>query len=253
MVDLLRIQKQVLYILTQVQKQLRSNRTFKQVQEKSGRTDLVTERDLNIEQLIIQYLKQQFPQARFVSEEGFGDQVHDVQGLIFYVDPIDGTMNFVKLHDQFVSMIGVYFNGNPVFGAIADVMADKLYYGGPKIGSFMNGQPLITLTNSHLNDGLVMISNRFLSQTNYQKIRQTSCGLRIYGSAGISFLHLINQQEILYISQLQPWDLAAGWALGCSLGLQVQTIDDTPINMLQSQTVIIGTERATKEAKKLLS
>ena len=55
----------------------------------------------------------------------------DLAGLVFFVDPIDGTMNFVKQQAHFAIMIGVYQDGEPVVGAIMDVMRNEVLSGGP--------------------------------------------------------------------------------------------------------------------------
>ncbi|UQS82730.1 inositol monophosphatase family protein [Bombilactobacillus folatiphilus] len=253
MTNLHRIQQHVLEILTQVKNQLQADLSYQTIQIKSSSTDLVTERDKSVEQQIITYLKNYFPEAHFVSEEGFGDHVNNLQGLVFFVDPIDGTMNFIKAHDQFASMIGVYLNGQPLFGAIIDIIEDQLYYGGAGLGSFVNGRKLPQLIDVPLSQGLVMISNRFLNDVPYQNVKNQSSGLRVFGSAGISFTRLLRGSAILYISKLKPWDMAAGWAIGKPLGLIMRTIDGTPISMLKSQTVIIGTRCATEEAERILS
>ncbi|UQS83763.1 inositol monophosphatase family protein [Bombilactobacillus thymidiniphilus] len=255
MTDIEQIQQAVLQIMVIVKDQLRTNLNFNHVEKKSSRTDLVTERDKQIEKQIIAFLSDRFPKAYFVSEEGYGDCLTDLSGLVFFVDPIDGTLNFVKSHDQFASMIGVYHDGQPIFGAIADIMQDQIFYGGPELGAYVNQQPLAPLINQELSAGLITVSSRLLMEqlNNYRSIINHSSGLRIFGSAGIIFTRLFQNKEVVYISNLKPWDLAAGLAIGKAMGLQAINIDGAPINMLKSQTVIIGTKCATIETKDLLS
>ena len=75
----------------------------------------------------------------------------------------------------------------------------------------------------------------------------------MFGSAGIIWSRLVCGQQNLYISKLKPWDLAAGRALAMKNGIMVRNIDGSPVNMLQSQTVIIGTKCATDEALSLIN
>ncbi|NVY95707.1 inositol monophosphatase family protein [Lactobacillus sp. DCY120] len=255
MMDLEFIQNQVLMILTRVKNQLRQDPSFETVQTKSNRNDLVTNRDQGIERQIVDFLREKFPTARIISEESWHQQVNDSRGLIFLVDPIDGTMNFVKCRDQFASMIGVYVNGIPLFGAIVDVMQNQVYYGGPQMGAFCDQQPLAGLPDPSLAQSLVTIGQHLLidPQAPYWPLIRQSSGLRVYGSAGIVWTRLLQGKQQIYISQLQPWDLAAGRAIAAALGIVVRAIDAHPLNMLKSQLVIIGTKCATTEALKVIS
>lgn len=255
MANLSNIQQEVLYIIQKAADSLRQDQHFDTVQRKSNRNDLVTDRDRQIEQYIVQYLAAKFPEAKIISEEKTSSLITSVEGLVFFVDPIDGTMNFVKCHDQFAIMIGVYQDGEPLFGAIANVMADQIIYGGPQVGTFLNKTPLPKVPDLPLVDSLVTISTRLLWQQdpNYQLIVHASSGLRVFGSSGIIWSRLVCGQQNLYISKLKPWDLAAGRALAMKNGIMVRNIDGSPINMLQSQTVIIGTKCATDEALSLIN
>ncbi|HIY93753.1 inositol monophosphatase family protein [Companilactobacillus sp. HBUAS56275] len=222
----------------------------KSVDTKKNRNDLVTNFDKKTERYINSELKEAFPEATIVSEEGYGDLVTDMSGLVFFVDPIDGTMNFVKRGDDFASMIGVYIDGKPLIGAIIDVMGNNIYHGGKEIGLFINDEKIDAPKNLSLVEGLVDVSapmalaNRF----NVQDVIKKSSGYRVYGSAGIIFGHLLTGKEVMYMSYLAPWDLAAGRVLCEAAGMDVVSIDDTPINMLKSQVVIVGTQKVVSEA-----
>ncbi|MFD1418222.1 inositol monophosphatase family protein [Companilactobacillus keshanensis] len=224
----------------------------KSVGTKSSRIDLVTNFDKSTEKWLVGKIKEKYTDATIFSEEGYGDVVKDMSGLVFFVDPIDGTMNFVKRRDDFASMIGVYLDGKPFLGAIIDVIKQEIYHGGPDYGIFRNKEKVISPKNQSLPEGLVDISWPMVvaDRFNSQAVVQKSSGLRIYGSAGIIFEHLIFGREVLYMSYLAPWDLAAGRVLCESLGLKVSTIDDSPVNMLKSQVVIVGTEKVVSEVLK---
>ena len=222
----------------------------KSVGTKKNRNDLVTNFDKKTEQFVNSEIKQAFPDATIVSEEGYGDAVQDMSGLVFFVDPIDGTMNFVKRQDDFASMIGVYIDGEPLNGAIINVMDNEIYHGGKEIGLFINDKRIENPKNLPLIEGLVDVSapmalaNRF----NVQEVIKKSSGFRVYGSAGIIFGHLLTGKEVMYMSYLAPWDLAAGRVLCEAAGMSVVSIDDAPINMLKSQVVIVGTSKVVSEA-----
>ncbi|AKP66440.1 inositol monophosphatase family protein [Companilactobacillus ginsenosidimutans] len=237
-------------LLTNVGKNLEQDVTkTKDVDTKSGPNDLVTNFDKSTERNIVGIIKQNYPDATIVSEEGFGDVVNSMAGLVFFVDPIDGTMNFVKCHDSFASMVGVYLDGKPLVGAIINVMEHRIYHGGPDLGVFENNHQLAQPINSTLKEGLVIISGPMVLKNylNTQEVVHKSSGLRVLGCAGIVFEHLLKGKEVLYMSYLKPWDLAAGRVLCETLGLSVVGVDGEPVDMLKSQVVIAGTQKVVSE------
>ncbi|WP_137597954.1 inositol monophosphatase family protein [Paucilactobacillus kaifaensis] len=218
------------------------------VDEKSGRKDLVTTVDKSNEKTIVTKLRELDPDAQILGEEGFGDQIDKATGRIWLIDPIDGTMNFVMQQNNFAIMISLYENGVGVLGYIMDVMNQKLYHGGPN-GVFVNDEPLIAPANLHLRDALVGISGPLLinDDHNMQTIARQSRGPRMYGSAGIEFAKVLTGELIGYISYLRPWDFAAGKILAEALNLRVKTIDGGSLSMLSSNVVLVATERASEE------
>ena len=67
------------------------------VDTKSSRNDLVTNVDKEIEQFLISKIREQFPTHKIMGEEGFGDELTSMDGYVWLIDPIDGTLNFVKM------------------------------------------------------------------------------------------------------------------------------------------------------------
>lgn len=224
----------------------------KNINTKSGPNDLVTNFDKSTEKNVVEIIKDQFPEATVVSEEGYGDDVQSMKGLVFFVDPIDGTMNFVKCHDSFASMIGVYLDGEPFVGAIINVMENNIFHGGPELGIFENDQRMTEPLDQTLKEGLVIISAPMVlaDYDNTQEVVGKSSGLRVLGCAGLVFEHLLKGKEVIYMSYLRPWDLAAGRVLCETLGLRVVGVDGQPVNMLQSQVVIAGTKNAVSDVLK---
>lgn len=112
------------------------------IDTKESDRDLVTEMDRFLEKDLVQRIRSGFPGHRIISEEGFGDTVRDTKGFIWTIDPIDGTMNYVKQRENFGTMIGLFYNGNPIAGYLYTPMDDKLIYGIVGEGVFVNEKRL---------------------------------------------------------------------------------------------------------------
>lgn len=241
--DSFKIQHDLVVWLTVAGDKIRQNMADQlHVKTKSGRNDLVTNRDKEIEQFYVEQIRTNYPEAKICGEEGFGDDITDLSGLIFFVDPIDGTMNFVKQKQNFATMVGVYQDGQPVIGAILDVMGQQLIVGGPENGVMFNGRPLIPLADRPIADGLIGVnSGMFAHNINHvQQLIETSSGARVTGSAGIEFIQLVTGQQIGYISNLSPWDYAAGQAIGAALGIETHTVSGEPPSLLKREVIIAG-------------
>lgn len=219
------------------------------VDTKSGRSDLVTNIDRANEQFFVSKIRQFDPEAKILGEEGFGDQVDNTDGRIWIVDPIDGTMNFVKQRNHFAMMISLYIDGQGVLGFIMDVINNELLYGGPEYGVYLNSTKIDEVKNTNLSDGLIGLSGPLVINDNFhmQDIAQTSLGMRIYGSAGIDMISVFKGELIGYISYLKPWDFGAGKIFAETLGLKMTTIDGQQLGVLSSKPVLLATENAHRD------
>ena len=88
------------------------------ISTKSHRNDLVTNMDKGTEQFLIGKIHESFPDHRILSEEGFGDAFEDGGGVIWVIDPIDGTMNFIHQQRNFAISIGIFQEGVGKVGII---------------------------------------------------------------------------------------------------------------------------------------
>ncbi|MFC0234648.1 inositol monophosphatase family protein [Vagococcus entomophilus] len=221
------------------------------IETKTSRTDLVTNVDRKVEQFLVEKIKAYFPSDQVIGEEGFGDNVMSAKGNIWVIDPIDGTLNFVKQQENFCIMLAYYQDGVGKLGFIYDVMKNSLYWGGAEIGVFCNDQALPKIKNQSLEDGLVGM-NSYMFQTNQQNgqeiIRQSS-GVRMLGCAGIEFIQILLGKQVAYLSSIAPWDYAAGSVLVCTLGGIVSNLDGTPLNILNTKRVpvVCATKRAHEQ------
>lgn len=255
-IEPLKIQHDLVAWLTVAGDKIRQGFTDKlKVSTKSDRNDLVTNRDKEIEQFYVDKIRTNYPEARICGEEGFGDVINDLSGLIFFVDPIDGTMNFVKQHENFATMIGVYLDGESVVGGILDVMAQRLIVGGPQTGVMLNGRPLAARVDEDIANGLIGVNSRMLSQNidHVTDLISKSSGARITGSAGVEFSQVIIGHQIGYISNLSPWDLAAGWAIGRALNIEVHTVTGQRPSLLEREVIIAGIPSIWQNFAKLQS
>jgi len=219
------------------------------VTTKSNRNDLVTNVDQQNQLFLAEQIQTAYPDAHIEGEEGTTDKVNRLDGLVFFVDPIDGTMNFVKQRAHFAIMIGVYDQGQPVYGAIMDVMQNTIVAGGPDFPARVNDVLLPALPDLALADGLIGVNGPMHAHNRMHiaDIALASSGARMSGSAGMEFMEIAQNRQLGYISFLKPWDVAAGMAIVSGQGVVVTRPDGSPIDLLTAGLVVAATPKAHQE------
>ena len=120
------------------------------IKEKTGRRDLVTSKDLEIQDMLMEKLHALVPEARFFCEEDTSfDSRHVItdpeeigEGICFIIDPIDGTSNFV--HGQMHSCTSIAMAVDEIIeiGVIYDPFRRELFSACRGKGSFINGEKI---------------------------------------------------------------------------------------------------------------
>ena len=105
---------------------------------KPGAANFVTEYDLKVQQTLIEALSALFPGANFFAEEKENSAASFQNAFCFVIDPIDGTTNFI--HDMKCSAVSValYYDGEPVFGAVYDPYLDEMFHATAGGGAYLN-------------------------------------------------------------------------------------------------------------------
>lgn len=217
------------------------------VQTKSNRNDLVTEIDKKIEQFFIGKIRRSYPGHKIIGEEGFGDSLETMAGIIWMIDPIDGTMNFVHMQRNFAISIGIYENGVGMIGLIYDVVSDELYHAIKDNGVYMNNLPLNRLEEVKLSESIIgmnaswVTENKRIDPAILAPLVKNVRGTRSYGCAALEFAYVAAGRLDAYISlRLSPWDFAAGKILIEELGGIVTDLRGKPLNLLEQCSIFIS-------------
>lgn len=222
-----------------------------EVSEKTSSRDLVTNMDKETESYFTEKIRTFYPNDKIISEEGYGDEVKSLDGTVWFVDPIDGTLNFVKQRENFAIMLAVYEDGEGVQSYIYDVMRDRLYYGFKDDGLYCNDDKITIDSNKAVGDGLVAVNSTLLRGGRLpavDEILKESLGVRMYGSAGIESVEVAAGRTVAYIARsLKPWDIAPGKLLVELQGGIVTDFNNQDIDLLNPTAAVFATEPAHKQ------
>jgi myo-inositol-1(or 4)-monophosphatase len=113
------------------------------VQHKTSVSDVVSAADHAAEELVVQRLREERPDDGIVGEEGTSDPG---TGRTWYVDPVDGTYNFLSGIPVWCAAIAL----DETLGAVYQPDADELWAGGPDHPTTRNGARLDKLEDRPL-------------------------------------------------------------------------------------------------------
>lgn len=91
--------------------------------------DPVTEADRRANDYIVEQLHTLFPHDGVVAEESADNTDALMRGRVWYVDPLDGTKEFIAKNGEFSVMLGLAIDGAATLGVVYQPVADKLYAG----------------------------------------------------------------------------------------------------------------------------
>ncbi len=106
------------------------------VEYKDDETPL-TEADLRANSIIVDAIKNSYPDHAILSEEMVDDFDRLKKDWCWIIDPVDGTKEFVKKNDEFTVNIALAFRGEVVLGVVYAPVYGELYYASLANGAYV--------------------------------------------------------------------------------------------------------------------
>lgn len=187
---------------------------------KSTRSDVVTAADTEAEAFIVRELLARFPDHHIVGEEGGGQGAPAATAPYhWFVDPVDGTVNFAAKLPHFCTSIALATpDRQPLLGVIYDPTRDELFSAVRGGGAHLNGQPLRVTTIEELADAVVSTGFPYDKHTNpdnntreWAEFLKHIRGERRLGSAALDLAYVAaGRLDGFWENYLNPWDAMAG-------------------------------------------
>ncbi|HEV8125430.1 MAG TPA: inositol monophosphatase family protein [Gemmatimonadales bacterium] len=186
---------------------------------RKGRGDFVTGVDRRAEEIIRETLLAGEPGSTVVGEELSPEVV--TSGLVWIVDPLDGTTNFLHgLRDHAVS-IAAAVDGELVAGVVLEVPANRLYRAWLGGGAWLGERRLKVSSITNPADALIGTGfpysdfsrmEEYLDQ--FRRVSTATAGVRRPGSAALDLRSVAEGAfEGFWEQRLSAWDIAAGMLL----------------------------------------
>jgi myo-inositol-1(or 4)-monophosphatase len=180
---------------------------------KGHASNIVTEADLKSEALLIGKIKEKYPDHGIISEEA-GEYQVDAE-YIWYIDPLDGSNNFVSQLPIFCVMISVAKNNVLEAGVILDPIHNQLYYAERGRGVTLNDVPVECSKKAEFADTLGYVSSRIfedripLWHKLLERSKQGKFWVHAFGCVGIAAAHVASgSMDWLIGTKVHIWDYA---------------------------------------------
>jgi myo-inositol-1(or 4)-monophosphatase len=213
--------------------------------ERKGHGDFVTDVDRDTEQLIADHLLDATPDGSILGEELTPGTARD--GLVWVVDPLDGTANFLHGYPAYAVSIAAAVDGDVVAGVVLDVDRDLLYHAHHGGGAWCGDRTLAVSRTVAPIDALIGTGFPFKRQDllppylrQFAFVLGHTAGIRRAGAASLDFADVAQGRfDGFWELYLAPWDIAAGAILIREAGGRVTDLDGDP-SLLRHGAFVAG-------------
>jgi myo-inositol-1(or 4)-monophosphatase len=228
--------------------------------DKKGRTDLVTELDRRSEALIVSRLGSLSPEIPIVAEEGSPGEDRETPepatamaaqsgrpGLVWYVDPLDGTTNYVHGHPFYCVAVGLMLDDEPIAGAVVAPSIGVRWSGWVEMAEAEGALPIRATQGSAersgercrvsattaLSESLIATGfppNRHRAPENnfdsFISVKKAARGVRRCGSAAMDLCLVADgTYDAYWERRLHSWDIVAASAIVLAAGGRITALD----------------------------
>jgi len=207
--------------------------------EEKGLNDFVTEVDRSAERLILETLRDKYPDHTYTAEEsgtsvGKDKDSGENSEYEWIIDPLDGTTNFIHGFPHYAVSIAVRYQGKLEHAVILDPVRNEEFTASRGRGAQMNGKRLRvssrkSLTGALIGTGFPFRQDQAAYMDNYlnmfQSVAAKTAGIRRPGAASLDLAYVAaGRIDGFWEMGLQEWDMAAGVLLIQEAGGMVSDI-----------------------------
>ena len=193
---------------------------------KKGPKDFVTKTDKRVEKILIEELSKTKKNYSFITEET-GKIINKNKDIIWIIDPIDGTTNFLHGVPHFAISIALQQEEEIIIGLIFDPIKNEIFYAEKNNGSFFNNNRIRVSNKSNMEECL------FASNNEGVKLIYPKLNLRNTGCAALDLAYVgCGRFDGYFHNKINLWDIAAGKIIIEEAGGKVNNINNFNINKI---------------------
>jgi myo-inositol-1(or 4)-monophosphatase len=181
-----------------------------------GARDFVTEVDRTAERIVADVLLAAEPGSRIVGEELTPEPAEG--GLVWIVDPLDGTTNFLHDFPAYAVSVAAVVDGELQAGVVVQVPRQEVYAASKGGGAWQGDRRLSVSTIADPSFALIGTGFPFKDtsrlseyQAQFARVAARTSGIRRPGSAALDLADVAaGRFDAFWEQRLSAWDIAAG-------------------------------------------
>ena len=214
------------------------------VVDHKGINDLVTQTDKESEQYICQVINDEFPDHGILAEES-GSTLPNAD-FQWFIDPLDGTTNFVHDYPSFAVSIGVHQNNKPIAGCVIELPANHVYTAIKGEGAFCDDNNISVSTIKDLEKSLLVTGFGYQhgerwerNMVLFKRFTDICQGVRRLGAAAVDLCHIASGKvDGFWEFDLHPWDSAAGILIVSEAGGKISKMDGSEYSIYDKEILV---------------
>jgi myo-inositol-1(or 4)-monophosphatase len=178
----------------------------------------------------------------WLCEEHADDHARLGCDIVWVVDPIDGTLEFIEGLPECGISVGLVVDGIAIAGGFYNFASRELFLGSTHLGVTYNGTSARVSERRSMHGASVLASRQEFLRGDWARFSGREFSVRPLGSVAYK-LALVSAglaDATWTLSPKNEWDIAAGVALVAAAGGRVATIDGQPIRFNRQQTLLRG-------------
>jgi myo-inositol-1(or 4)-monophosphatase len=202
-----------------------------------GEVDLVTGVDLALERMIRDAIHDEFPDHQVIGEEGWKQEEAREAEYAWFIDPLDGTTNYVHGYPMFCVSVALAHWGDVLLGGVHDPLHDEFFYAEKGEGAALNGGKITVSSADRLISSLLSTGFPYErsavpnSAALFGKVIPRIQGVRRSGSLALDLAYIAaGRLDGHWELHVKPWDTAAGGLLVKEAGGEITSIVGEPWN-----------------------
>ncbi len=192
---------------------------------------LVSYVDKTAEEMLVNALQKILPEAGFITEEA--TIATEQKELMWIIDPLDGTTNFIHNLPVFSVSIGLMQNNELVMGVVYECNRDEMFYAWQGGKAFLNKEAIYVKNNAELSKSLLATGFPYYDfevMENYlaalRHLMVNTQGMRRMGSAAVDLAYTAcGRFDGFFEYGLHPWDVAGGAFIVQQAGGKLSTFE----------------------------
>lgn len=211
-----------------------------------GAADYVTEVDNQVQNFIEKKLRESYPEIQFLGEEKNNDEI-DFSGLVWVLDPVDGTTNLIHDYRKSCISLALMENGQSILGIVYQPYTEEMFFAEKGKGAFLNGKQIYVSKAETIEEGMFAFgtspyNKEEFAKSNFErayKVFMASQDIRRSGSAALDLAETAaGRLDGFFEPRLSLWDYAAGRLLVAEAGGVVTNYEGKELTCAMKSSIV---------------